>query len=146
MRANWLSNRVFESYDAIIDAACGLGETSSPNRKPLAQSACATGRISVNHKGRWCYTISLRSRTPGPPPFSAMNSTPAAPMAAVAAQGWPAVERATAANPSPSRRLFDDAGVLREQGEPHARRAFGRATPLLPVAQPAERDAETRAA
>ena len=22
MRANWLSNRVFESYDAIIDAAC----------------------------------------------------------------------------------------------------------------------------
>ena len=22
MRANWLSNRVFETYDAIIDAAC----------------------------------------------------------------------------------------------------------------------------
>ena len=22
LRANWLSNRVFESYDAIIDAAC----------------------------------------------------------------------------------------------------------------------------
>jgi transposase len=22
MRANWLSNRVFENYDAIIDAAC----------------------------------------------------------------------------------------------------------------------------
>jgi hypothetical protein len=22
MRANWLSNRVFDTYDAIIDAAC----------------------------------------------------------------------------------------------------------------------------
>jgi transposase len=26
MRANWLSNRVFETYDAIIDAACEAGQ------------------------------------------------------------------------------------------------------------------------
>ena len=24
MRANWLSNRVFEDYEAILDAACGM--------------------------------------------------------------------------------------------------------------------------
>jgi hypothetical protein len=30
---NWLSNRVFENHDAIIDAACDAGEGASPNRK-----------------------------------------------------------------------------------------------------------------
>ena len=36
LRQNWLSNTVFENYEAIVDAACDawLGETSSPNPKP----------------------------------------------------------------------------------------------------------------
>ena len=29
LRSNWLSNRVFETYDAIIDAACEAWRTSS---------------------------------------------------------------------------------------------------------------------
>ena len=31
LRANWLSNRVFDTYDEIIDAACDAWENSSPN-------------------------------------------------------------------------------------------------------------------
>src|SRR5208282_3425235 len=48
MRANWLSNRVFETYDVIIDAACEACENSSLNRKPSHQSGCAIGPISVS--------------------------------------------------------------------------------------------------
>ena len=30
LRANWLSNRVFETYDAIIDAACDMAKAHRP--------------------------------------------------------------------------------------------------------------------
>ena len=42
LRSNWLSNRVFENFDAIIDAACkGSAETHRNAGKPSLQSACA---------------------------------------------------------------------------------------------------------
>ena len=57
LRPNWLSNRVFETYDDIIDAACDAWnkliaqpQTSSP------QSACAIGLTSVKHHDLWYYT------------------------------------------------------------------------------------------
>jgi hypothetical protein len=43
LRANWLSNRVFETHDTIIDAACDACETSSHNPRSSPQSACGTG-------------------------------------------------------------------------------------------------------
>jgi hypothetical protein len=53
LRQNWLSNRVFETYEAIIEAACDLGVASSPSPPPSPQSATAAGRTSVRNKGRW---------------------------------------------------------------------------------------------
>ena len=35
LRQNWLSNTVFENYDAIVDAAATLGESSSLNPKRI---------------------------------------------------------------------------------------------------------------
>jgi hypothetical protein len=55
MRANWLSNRVFETYDAIIDAACEALRSSSLNPIQSPQSGCGTGRTSVNPNDRWYY-------------------------------------------------------------------------------------------
>jgi hypothetical protein len=58
LRANWLSNRVFETYDDIIDAACDIWKkTSSIDLQSSPQSACAIGRTSVTHKGRWYYSF-----------------------------------------------------------------------------------------
>lgn len=53
MRANWLSNRVFEGYDAIIDAACEAWQNSSQNPIPSPQSECATALTSVDDNDRW---------------------------------------------------------------------------------------------
>jgi hypothetical protein len=72
MRANWLSNRVFETYDAICSATMKLrvlikivalqpsstrlarhGESSSLNPQQSPQSGCETGRTSVNPNDRW---------------------------------------------------------------------------------------------
>jgi hypothetical protein len=53
LRANWLSNSVFDTYEGIIDPACRLGETSSPDQKPLPRSECATGPTQVEDKGQW---------------------------------------------------------------------------------------------
>lgn len=52
LRANWLSNRVFESHEAIVDAACEAW------RRLLAQpqtipSECAIGPTRVNHHDHW---------------------------------------------------------------------------------------------
>jgi len=53
IRANWLSNRVFETYDEIIDAACTPGTASSLNPQQSRPLACANGRMQVNHEGHW---------------------------------------------------------------------------------------------
>jgi transposase len=45
LRANWLSNRVFETYDAIIDAAC------EARRKLVAQPGTITS-IGMRDWGR----------------------------------------------------------------------------------------------
>ena len=54
LRANWLSNRVFETFDQIIDAVRQawnklIAQTSSD------QSACEIGLTSVTIKGFWYY-------------------------------------------------------------------------------------------
>ena len=53
LRANWLSNRVFEDYNAIVDAGCEAWTSSSHSPKPSHQSECENGPISVNVKCRW---------------------------------------------------------------------------------------------
>ena len=59
LRANWLSNRVFEDYNAIVDAGSKLGTSSSHSPKPSHQSECENGPISVNVKCRW-YKLPVR--------------------------------------------------------------------------------------
>ena len=55
LRANWLSNSVFETYDAIIDAACEAWRSSQLNPKRSHRSGCANGRTSVRRYDRWYY-------------------------------------------------------------------------------------------
>jgi transposase len=52
LRQNWLSNTVFENYDAIIDAACAAWRTSL-NPKRSHPSECATGLTSVTRYDLW---------------------------------------------------------------------------------------------
>ena len=53
LRANWLSNRVFEDYNAIVDADAKLGTSSSHSPKPSHQSECENGpyRSMLNAAG-----------------------------------------------------------------------------------------------
>ena len=53
LRANWLSNRVFETYDAISTRPATPGTSSSPSQTPSPRSAFVIGPTSVNAKGRW---------------------------------------------------------------------------------------------
>ena len=53
LRANWLSNRVFDNYDAIIEPPAKPGRSSSLSPRPSPQSACAIGPTSVNQNDRW---------------------------------------------------------------------------------------------
>ena len=46
MRDNWLSNRIFKSYDAIVAICCEPGTNSSINRGELCQSDYVSGRIN----------------------------------------------------------------------------------------------------
>ena len=45
IRSNWLSNRVFDDYEASSMRDAKLGTSSWPNLKPLNQSECAIGRM-----------------------------------------------------------------------------------------------------
>ena len=65
LRQNWLSNTVFENYDAIIDAACAAWRNSSLNPKRSHPSECATGRTSVSRYDRWYYTRLRRNALQG---------------------------------------------------------------------------------
>ena len=53
LRQNWLSNTVFENYDAIVDAAARPGKSSSLNPKQSPPSECATELTSVSRYDPW---------------------------------------------------------------------------------------------
>jgi hypothetical protein len=53
LRANWLSNRVFETFDDIIDAICDAWKNSPHSPKPSPPSECATGLTSVRANDLW---------------------------------------------------------------------------------------------
>ncbi len=57
LRANWLSNRVFDTYDDIIDAACDAWNRLVDQPRTITSSGGANGRISVRNEGRWYKTI-----------------------------------------------------------------------------------------
>ena len=59
LRQNWLSNTVFENYDAIVDAACQAWRSSSLTLKPSPPSECAIGPTSVSRHDPW-YNILIR--------------------------------------------------------------------------------------
>src|SRR5947209_9861289 len=53
MRQNWLSNRIFKSFDDILDPAATPGIPSSPNHGKSSPSLVATGQTSVRHCEDW---------------------------------------------------------------------------------------------
>lgn len=53
LRQNWLSNRVFHSYDTIVDASSEACRNYSPLPKPSPQLECASGRMAVKPNGSW---------------------------------------------------------------------------------------------
>ena len=66
LRQNWLSNRVFETYEAIIEAACDAW------RSLLAEPTTITsighrGWAHVRNKGRW-YKLLRAKDWSAPPP------------------------------------------------------------------------------
>ena len=48
LRQNWLSNTVFENYDAIVDAACAAWRKLIAQPETIASIGCATGLVSVS--------------------------------------------------------------------------------------------------
>src|SRR5438552_19162961 len=50
MRDNWLSNRVFQSYDDIVDHCCFAWTASSTSRGQSCPSACAIGHIGPDQR------------------------------------------------------------------------------------------------
>jgi transposase len=61
LRSNWLSNRVFDTYDAIIDAACEVWMNSCRCPTPSPQSRCEAGRTSIRSHGPWYNNIPIYS-------------------------------------------------------------------------------------
>src|SRR5262249_36853419 len=59
MRQNWLSNRIFKSFDDIVDQAATLGTHSLTNPGRLCPSRDATGQQSVTQSEDW-YKSSLK--------------------------------------------------------------------------------------
>ena len=60
LRQNWLSNTVFENYDAIIDAACAAWRSSSPNPKGSRPSEC--GRLGSRRSAAMTLGITCHCR------------------------------------------------------------------------------------
>ena len=50
MRDNWLSNRIFRSYDQIVDHAATLGTSSSISLGGSCPSECENGQTSSNQR------------------------------------------------------------------------------------------------
>ena len=53
LRANWLSNRVFDNYEAIVDAAYEAWNRLVAQPKPSHPSACEHGHTPVKPSGHW---------------------------------------------------------------------------------------------
>ena len=53
LRQNWISNTVFENYDAIVNAACVAWRKLTAARRPSHPSECATGPMSVSRYDLW---------------------------------------------------------------------------------------------
>ena len=53
LRQNWLSNRIFDTYEAIVRPRARLGAGSSPSPTRSPPLACASGLTSVKNEGRW---------------------------------------------------------------------------------------------
>jgi hypothetical protein len=74
MRQNWLSNRIFKSFDDIVDHCCYAWNTLisllNVRGRRHPRSELRGNREQVVGQTDW-------ARPPGPPPFSSINSTPA---------------------------------------------------------------------
>jgi len=60
LRQNWLSNRVFETYDDIIDDACEAWNKLTALPTSSDPSECVIGPMSVSREGRWYYETCAR--------------------------------------------------------------------------------------
>ncbi len=61
MRDNWLSNRVFNSHDDIVDHCCDAGTSSSPSPGKSCQSDTVNGLIGHDQRDLVLVTESGRS-------------------------------------------------------------------------------------
>lgn len=50
MRDNWLPNRVFKSYEDIVDHCCFAWNRLIVNLGPLSSSQCVIGRIGFDQR------------------------------------------------------------------------------------------------
>ena len=57
LRQTWLSNTVFENYDAIVDAACDAWRKLIATANGSHPSECENGPTSVNPHDRWYYAV-----------------------------------------------------------------------------------------
>src|SRR5215217_5727806 len=56
LRQTWLSNRVFDTYEEIIDAACDAWRRLIASPEPSHPSARANGPWQVKDEGLWYHT------------------------------------------------------------------------------------------
>ena len=53
MRANWLSNRIFKSFDEIVDHCCYARDTLIDQPWKIMSIAAAIGQSPVTHCEGW---------------------------------------------------------------------------------------------
>jgi hypothetical protein len=53
LRQNWISNTVFENYDAIVDAACDAWRRLTARPETITSIECGTGPTSVSRYDLW---------------------------------------------------------------------------------------------
>lgn len=55
LRSNYLSNRVFETYEDIIEAECQAWKRLIENPTPSTPSGCEHGHMPVKGEAHWYY-------------------------------------------------------------------------------------------
>src|SRR5262249_46836552 len=73
MRQNWLSNRIFKSFDDIVDHCCYAWNTLIDQPWKLCPSRDATGQQSVTQSEDW---YKLRRRVKSLRPIAGMQAKP----------------------------------------------------------------------
>ena len=68
MRDNWLSNRVFKSYDDIVDHCCDAWNKLIDQPWRSCPSGCATGRMGSDQRGLVLQAIQRLPSSETPPP------------------------------------------------------------------------------